>query len=120
PALPSVRPLLAPGLGAVPRGLAAGAADRGDARAGDHRVQHCRLPDGPVRRRSGRRPRHRASARRAHLHGPARPVAGGDGALRPGWKGVGIWTGLATGLAIVALLMIARWLRRGQLGLLDW
>jgi MATE family multidrug resistance protein len=37
-----------------------------------------------------------------------------------GWKGVGIWTGLATGLAIVAGLMIARWLRRERLGLLDW
>jgi MATE family multidrug resistance protein len=37
-----------------------------------------------------------------------------------GWKGVGIWTGLATGLAIVAALMIARWLRRERLGLLDW
>jgi MATE family multidrug resistance protein len=37
-----------------------------------------------------------------------------------GWKGVGIWTGLATGLAIVAILMIARWLRRERLGLLDW
>src|SRR4051812_1440400 len=37
-----------------------------------------------------------------------------------GWKGVGIWTGLATGLAIVAALMIARWLRRERLGLLHW
>ena len=37
-----------------------------------------------------------------------------------GWQGVGIWTGLATGLAIVALLIIARWLRRERLGLLDW
>lgn len=37
-----------------------------------------------------------------------------------GWKGVGIWTGLATGLAIVAALMLARWLRRERLGLLDW
>jgi MATE family multidrug resistance protein len=37
-----------------------------------------------------------------------------------GWQGVGIWTGLATGLAIVAMLMIARWLRRERLGLLDW
>ncbi|HEY0413748.1 MAG TPA: MATE family efflux transporter [Allosphingosinicella sp.] len=37
-----------------------------------------------------------------------------------GWKGVGIWTGLATGLAIVAALMLGRWLRRGRLGLLRW
>jgi MATE family multidrug resistance protein len=37
-----------------------------------------------------------------------------------GWQGVGIWIGLATGLAIVAALMIARWLRRERLGLLDW
>ncbi|MDB5719792.1 MAG: family efflux transporter [Alphaproteobacteria bacterium] len=35
-----------------------------------------------------------------------------------GWKGVGIWTGLATGLAIVAVLMLARWLRRDRLGLI--
>jgi len=36
-----------------------------------------------------------------------------------GWKGVGIWTGLATGLAVVAALMLLRWLRREKLGLLD-
>ena len=36
------------------------------------------------------------------------------------WEGVGIWTGLATGLAIVAVLMIARWIRRERLGLTDW
>jgi MATE family multidrug resistance protein len=41
-------------------------------------------------------------------------------AFNLGWQGVGIWTGLATGLAIVAALMIARWLRRERLGLLDW
>lgn len=34
-----------------------------------------------------------------------------------GWGGVGIWTGLAVGLAFVALLMIARWIMRGRLGL---
>ncbi|MFL6736013.1 MAG: MATE family efflux transporter [Sphingomonas sp.] len=33
------------------------------------------------------------------------------------WKGVGIWIGLATGLASVALLMLARWLMRASLGL---
>jgi MATE family multidrug resistance protein len=36
------------------------------------------------------------------------------------WQGVGIWTGLASGLAIVAVLILARWLRRERLGLLDW
>ncbi len=33
------------------------------------------------------------------------------------WKGVGIWIGLATGLASVAALMLMRWLRRKKLGL---
>jgi MATE family multidrug resistance protein len=37
-----------------------------------------------------------------------------------GWKGVGIWTGLATGLAVVAVLLLGRWLRRDRLGLTDW
>ncbi|TFI58154.1 MATE family efflux transporter [Sphingomonas parva] len=36
-----------------------------------------------------------------------------------GWGGVGIWTGLATGLASVAVLMIGRWSRRERLGLVD-
>ena len=34
-----------------------------------------------------------------------------------GWGGVGIWTGLAAGLGVVAALMIARWMRRERLGL---
>lgn len=34
-----------------------------------------------------------------------------------GWGGIGIWTGLASGLAIVAILMITRWMRRERLGL---
>lgn len=34
-----------------------------------------------------------------------------------GWQGIGIWTGLAAGLAVVALLMITRWTRRERLGL---
>ena len=34
-----------------------------------------------------------------------------------GWQGLGIWTGLAAGLAVVAALMIARWMRRERLGL---
>jgi MATE family multidrug resistance protein len=38
-------------------------------------------------------------------------------AFRAGWGGVGIWTGLALGLAIVAVLMLARWTRRVRLGL---
>jgi MATE family multidrug resistance protein len=33
------------------------------------------------------------------------------------WHGVGIWAGLASGLAAVALLMLARWLLRRRLGL---
>ena len=33
------------------------------------------------------------------------------------WRGVGIWTGLASGLAAVAALMLGRWLMRGRLGL---
>jgi multidrug resistance protein, MATE family len=33
------------------------------------------------------------------------------------WAGVGIWTGLAAGLAVVAMLMLARWIRRDRLGL---
>ena len=34
-----------------------------------------------------------------------------------GWRGVGIWVGLASGLAVVACLMLARWMRRDRLGL---
>jgi MATE family multidrug resistance protein len=37
-----------------------------------------------------------------------------------GWRGVGIWTGLAGGLAMVALLMVMRWMRRERLGLVEW
>ena len=33
------------------------------------------------------------------------------------WKGVGIWIGLASGLAAVAALMLARWVMRERLGL---
>ena len=33
------------------------------------------------------------------------------------WKGVGIWVGLASGLAAVAALMLARWTLREQIGL---
>jgi MATE family multidrug resistance protein len=33
------------------------------------------------------------------------------------WKGVGIWVGLASGLAAVAALMLVRWLLRGRIGL---
>ena len=38
-------------------------------------------------------------------------------AFRQDWQGQGIWTGLAVGLAIVAVLMIWRWTRRESLGL---
>jgi MATE family multidrug resistance protein len=37
-----------------------------------------------------------------------------------GWQGVGIWIGLAAGLAVVSALMLARWLRREHLGLVSW
>jgi MATE family multidrug resistance protein len=33
------------------------------------------------------------------------------------WKGVGIWIGLASGLACVAAMMLSRWLLRDRLGL---
>ena len=39
-------------------------------------------------------------------------------AFRQGWDGVGVWTGLATGLAMVSILMLIRWSMRGRLGLL--
>ena len=34
------------------------------------------------------------------------------------WRGIGIWTGLAAGLWVVAVLMLLRWARRDRLGLL--
>jgi multidrug resistance protein, MATE family len=34
------------------------------------------------------------------------------------WAGVGIWTGLAAGLAAVSVLMLVRWARREKLGLI--
>ena len=39
-------------------------------------------------------------------------------AFRLGWGGVGVWIGLAAGLATVAVLMMGRWVRRARLGLL--
>jgi len=39
-------------------------------------------------------------------------------AFGAGWEGLGIWLGLAAGLAIVAALMLHRWVRRERLGLL--
>ena len=38
-------------------------------------------------------------------------------AFSRGWNGVGIWTGLAIGLAIVAALMLGRWVLRQRFGL---
>jgi multidrug resistance protein, MATE family len=35
-----------------------------------------------------------------------------------GWDGVGVWIGLATGLALVAILILIRWIKREELGLL--
>ena len=43
---------------------------------------------------------------------------GGWLAFRGGWDGVGVWTGLATGLAVVSVLMLVRWSMRALLGLL--
>lgn len=40
-------------------------------------------------------------------------------AFGAGLKGTGLWIGLASGLAVVAALMIRRWSRREALGLLD-
>ena len=37
-----------------------------------------------------------------------------------GWRGVGIWTGLAFGLAVVAVVLVARFALRERLGLLKW
>lgn len=42
---------------------------------------------------------------------------GGWLAFSADWRGVGIWTGLAAGLAVVAVLMLWRWLQRERLGL---
>jgi multidrug resistance protein, MATE family len=41
-------------------------------------------------------------------------------AFKAGWGGVGIWWGLAIGLAVVALLMLARFARREKLRLVAW
>jgi MATE family multidrug resistance protein len=38
-------------------------------------------------------------------------------AFKLGFQGIGIWIGLASGLAAVAILMISRWIRRERLGL---
>ena len=38
-------------------------------------------------------------------------------AFYAGWDGVGIWTGLAAGLAAVSVLMVWRWMQRERLGL---
>ena len=38
-------------------------------------------------------------------------------AFKLGFEGTGIWIGLASGLAAVAILMMSRWIRRERLGL---
>lgn len=46
----------------------------------------------------------------------------GGGAVLAFWAGLegeGVWTGLALGLALVAVLMLWRWSRRGRLGLIS-
>jgi MATE family multidrug resistance protein len=35
-----------------------------------------------------------------------------------GWQGLGIWVGLAFGIATVAVLVLWRWILRGKLGLM--
>ena len=44
---------------------------------------------------------------------------GGWLAFRLDWDGVGIWTGLAAGLGVVAVLMLWRWMLRRRLGLVE-
>jgi multidrug resistance protein, MATE family len=39
-------------------------------------------------------------------------------AFRQGWDGLGIWIGLAVGLAVVSVLLLSRWMGRARLGLL--
>jgi MATE family multidrug resistance protein len=39
--------------------------------------------------------------------------------FRMGLEGLGVWIGLATGLAVVACVMMARWIRRDRLGLVS-
>jgi len=43
--------------------------------------------------------------------------AGAALAFWAGWRGVGIWSGLAIGLGVVAVLMTRRWIRRERAGL---
>ncbi len=38
-------------------------------------------------------------------------------AFHGGWGGIGIWTGFALGLGVVAVLMLGRWSMRERLGL---
>ncbi len=38
-------------------------------------------------------------------------------AFELGWDGIGVWIGLAAGLAVVSVLMVGRWMMRGRLGL---
>jgi MATE family multidrug resistance protein len=41
-------------------------------------------------------------------------------AFQDGLAGFGLWIGLATGLTVVALLLLVRWLRRERLGLVSF
>ncbi|MCV0385556.1 MAG: MATE family efflux transporter [Nitrobacter sp.] len=40
-------------------------------------------------------------------------------AFKLGFRGTGIWIGLASGLAVVAILMMSRWVRRERIGLVS-
>jgi MATE family multidrug resistance protein len=37
-----------------------------------------------------------------------------------GWQGLGVWIGFVVALAVVAALMLSRWIRREPLGLIGW
>ena len=39
-------------------------------------------------------------------------------AFARGWQGLGIWIGLGSGISVVAVLVLGRWLLRSRLGLL--
>ena len=54
--------------------------------------------------------------RPSDIGGSGFPSASGS-AFGAGFRGIGIWIGLATGLGVVAGLMLWRWMRRDRLRL---